>query len=335
MPPAAPRVSFVIACHDYGRYLRTALDGVLGQDFSPLEVIAIDDGSHDETAAILDTYRSDPRVVIVRHDARHGHIRCNNEGLGLVRGEFVGIFDADDFYARRDAVSRQVAMFDENPSVGFVYSAHVLVDDDGSAFRTFRPWPADYVRPGLEEFVHLVRACYVQHSGTLVRRRFHSSAEIYDASLPFSADWDIWLRIAAHHDVGYISDCLLAYRMHRGQMSQRRISPSVATGNLIRTVDKAFAELDPVAAQRLGHLRSGAVTSALLHQTRTDRSHGRVRRAWQGLVDAARRAPRLLVTREFHWALLRLIMLTLFGSGRYARIVALRDRALGGKAPVA
>ena len=331
----APRVSFSVACHDYGRYLKTAIDSLLDQDYPLLEVIAIDDGSKDETAAVLEGYRDDPRVVIVRHEERHGHIRNNDEGLGLARGEFVGIFDADDFFTRRDAVSRYVALFDANPSVGFVYSAYVLVDDDGSPYRTFRPWPADYVRPGLDEFVHLVRACYVQHSGTLVRRRFHTSPQIYDASLPFSADWDIWLRIAAHHDVGYIADCLLAYRMHRGQMSQKRFSPSTATGNLLRTVDKAFAELDPAAAQQLAHLRKGAITSALLHQTRTDRSHGRVRRSWQGLLDAARRAPRLLVAREFYWALLRLLALTVFGRGRYARIVGLRDRALGGKAPVA
>ncbi len=335
MPPVAPRVSFVVACHDYGRYLGAALDGLLGQDFPRLEVIAIDDASIDETPLVLARYREDPRMVIVRHEQRHGNIRCNNEGLARARGEFVGIFDADDFLTRSDAVTQQVAMFDAHPRVGFIYTAHVLVDEQGTPFRTFRPWPSDYVRSGLDEFEHLVRGCYVQHSGTLVRRIFHVATPIYDATLPLSGDWDIWLRLAALHDVGYLSECFLAYRVHAHQMSQRTVPPRAATGQLLRTVDKAFAALDPAALERLGHLRRGAVLSALLHQTRTDRSHGRVRRSWLGLVDAARRAPYVLGTREFHWALWRLVALTAFGRSRYSRMVSIRDRVLGGKAPLA
>jgi hypothetical protein len=332
----APRVSLAMSCHNYGRYLNTAIDSIIHQRGCDLEVIVIDDASTDETADVLRGYRDDPRVRAVRHEERRGHLRSNNEGLALARGEFVGIFDADDFLLKHDAVARKVDVFDRHPSVGLVYSAYMLVDEKDAPFRLFRPWPSDYVRSGLEEFTHLINACYVPHSSTLVRRARHERLdEVYDLTLPHAGDWDIWLRIAARSDVGYIAEPLQAYRQHRSQMSSHTNSPRTASGDLLRVIDKAFAALEPDAARRLEHLRKGAITNALLHQTRTDRSLGRVRRSWSGLIDAGRRSPGLLASPQFYWALARLVLLTLVGRARYTRLVSARDRVVGGKGAVA
>jgi len=332
----APRASFAVSCHSYGRYLASALDSILEQRGCELEVVVVDDASTDETARVLESFAGEPRVRVVRHQSRRGHMYSNNEGIAMTRGEFVGVFDADDFLLRRDAVARKIEVFDRNPKVGFVYSAYELVDVEGRPFRLFRPWPEDYVRSGLEEFRHLVRACYVPHSSTLVRRAFHEHPDqIYDATLTHSADWDIWLRIAARSDVGYIADALQAYRQHPSQMSTKTMSPRVATDQLLRTIDKAFSALEPAAAAELAPLRRAAVESALLHETRTDRSLGRIRRSWAGLLDSVRRAPRLLASAPFYWAFARLVLLTIVGQGRYQRLVSTRDRVVGGKGAVA
>ncbi len=332
----APRVGFVMPCHNYGRYLAQALDSLLGQTFKDIEILVIDDASTDETAELLKSYeRNDERIRVIRHERRRGHLLSNNEGLSLMRADFVGIFDADDFLLRSDVVERQVGVFDANPGVGFVYNGYLLVDEDGRPFREFLPWPHDYVRSGLEEFRSLVRSLYVPHSSTLVRRAFHDRTEVYDLSLPYSGDWDVWLRLAAKHDVAYLGECLLAYRQHRRQMTQQRISPRAATDNLLRTIDNAFAALPPDVVPGLTALRRDAVACALLHQTKTDRSLGRVRRSWVGLVDAARRSPRLLLTATFHWNLMRLVLLTIIGQASYVRLVTMHDRLAGGKAPVA
>jgi glycosyltransferase involved in cell wall biosynthesis len=332
----APRVSLAMSCNSYGRYLRTAVDSILAQRGCDVEVVVIDDASTDETADVLRSYAGDGRVRAIRHDVRRGHLPSNNEGLALGRGEFVGVFDADDFLTSPYALARKVDVFDAHPRVGLVYSAYVLVDEADQPFRLFRPWPSDYVRSGLDEFAHLINACYVPHTSTLVRRSLHTRPdEVYDLSLPHAGDWDVWLRIAARSDVGYIADPLQAYRQHRSQLSGSTSSPRAATDDLLRTIDKAFAALDSEGARRLAHLRGGAVTRALLHQTRTDRSLGRVRRSWAGLLDAARRAPRLLLSGAFHWALVRLLLLTAVGNANYLRLVSTRDRVRGGKGAVA
>jgi glycosyltransferase involved in cell wall biosynthesis len=332
----APRVSFAMSCHGYGRYLRKSLESILTQRNCDLEVIVIDDGSTDETGGVLRSYVDEARVRIVHHETRRGHLRSNNEGLAMARGEFVGVFDADDFLLHDDAVARKVEIFDAHPSVGFVYSAYLLVDEENVPFRSFRPWENDYVRSGLDEFRHLVRTCYVPHSSTLVRRAFHERPDqVYELTLPYAADWDLWLRLCARHDVGYIAETLQAYRQHRSQMSSSTIAPRAATDDLLRTVDRAFAALDPGTARAYEQLRHDARTAALLHQTRTDRSLGRVRRSWSGLIEAGRRTPRLLASIQFYWALARLVMLTALGQARYARLVSTRDRLAGGKGPVA
>jgi hypothetical protein len=118
-------------------------------------------------------------------------------------------------------------------------------------------------------------------------------------------------------------------------MSMKTMSPRVATDQLLRTIDKAFGALEPAAAAELAPLRRAAIESALLHETRTDRSLGRTRRSWSGLVDSVRRAPRLLASASFYWAFARLMVLTIIGQARYQRLVSTRDHVAGGKGAVA
>ena len=64
-------------------------------------------------------------------------------------GEYIGVFDADDYVLETDAVARQVAMFDSDPSIGMVYTAFDQVDEYSQQFRACRPFAHDYVRDGL------------------------------------------------------------------------------------------------------------------------------------------------------------------------------------------
>jgi len=322
-----PRVSVVVTCYNYGRFVAEAVDSLLGQTFADLEVIVVDDASPDDSRAVLQArYADHPRVRLVLHDVNRGHIRSYNEGLGLAGGEFMGVLAADDFCLRSDAVERQVAIFDAHPRVGFVYTAYAMVDVESRPFRTFQPFPADYVRDGFDEFRSLMYANYVPHSGTLVRRSAHSEVGWYDAALPHAGDWDLWLRVAARFDVGYIAEQLFAYRVHGTNMSIARYSPTHANGEVLATIQKAFDALPPSAPADIVSQRRTAIHHALLKTTWGDRSLGRTRRAWEGLLDAARRDPSLLRTKLFYGALVKLSLLTVVGHQRYERLSSRRQR---------
>lgn len=326
-----PRASVIVTCYNYGRFVAHAVDSLLGQTVEALEVIVIDDASSDDSADVLERYRGDPRVHLVLHARNTGHILAYNEGLKLAQGEFVGVLAADDFAVTPYAVERQLAVFDAHPQVGLVYSAHSLVDESEQQFRLNVPWEADYVREGLEEFASLIHLNYVPHSGTLVRRSCHAEVGDYDLRLPHSGDWDLWLRLACRYGVGYIAEPLYAYRVHRTNMSHASVSPRQATGELLLTVQKAFDALPAGAPAALRRLRPAAVRRALLMATWNDRSLGRARRSWAGLLDAARRSPGLLVAPAFYGALARLLVLTAVGHRRYERLAVWRSAQPGGR----
>ena len=317
-----PRVSVIVTCYNYGRFVAEAVDSLLSQTLAELEVIVVDDASPDHSRAVLlERYADNARVKLILHEQNQGHIRSYNEGLAQARGEFMGVLAADDFCLRPDAIARQVAVFDANPQVGFVYSAYAMVDVNSKPFRAFQPFQADYVRNGFVELRDLMFRNYIPHSGTLVRRAAHSEVGWYDVALPHAGDWDLWLRVASRFDVGYVSEQLYAYRVHGTNMSIARYSPSHANGEVLLTVDKAFAALPADAPPDIMAQHRTARHNALMKTTWGDRSLGRMKRAWQGIADAAKRDPSLLRTRLFYNHLIRLAVLTIVGHQRYQRLV--------------
>jgi len=318
----APRVSFVVTNHNYGSYIAQAIDSLLAQSFQALEVIVVDDRSTDDSREVLRRYADDTRVRQIFHSENQGSIRSYNEGLALARGEYIGVFDADDLSLSDEAVARQVAMFDAHPKLGFVYSSFVIVDENGRPFRDSRPWAEDYIRDGLEAFADLLFLNTVPHSGTLVRRSAHEVVGYYDPRLPYAGDWELWLRLSASFPVGFIAAPLYAYRVHRNNMTSRGKSPSEATRERLQALANAFAVLPATAPDAVWALRDAAIRRALLTGTWNDRSFGRTRRSWQGLIDAARRSPGLAATRDFYAAFARLVLLSAIGHPHYERLAA-------------
>lgn len=322
-----PRVSFIVASYNYACYVTQAIDSLLSQTFKDLEVIVIDDCSPDQSPEILQRYRNEPRVRLVLHEVNQGHISTRNEGLRLARGEYVAVMDSDDYCYRADAVASHVAVLDANPDVGFVYSAYEEVDENSRPFRTFQPWPNDFVRAGLDEFRVLIYRNYIPHTGTLVRRSvLDTIGAEYDSLLPHSADWDLWLRMSTRARVGYLATPYYAYRIHPASMTVSRHSPAQITGEFVHTVDKAFKALSADAPHSVRRLRQRATQQVLLNATWGDRSHGRIRRSWQGLLSAVLRAPSLLLSPTYYTALGKLALLTLIGHRRYERLSAARSQ---------
>jgi glycosyltransferase involved in cell wall biosynthesis len=327
------RVSFVITNYNYGRYVAGAIDSLLAQSMRELEIVVIDDCSTDGSRDILRRYADEPRVRLVMHERNRGHIQSYNEGIGLARGEFIGLFDADDLCIRSDAVARQVAVFDAAPDAGLVYSAHTYIDEDGVTFREFKPWAADYVRDGLVEFGDLAFRNYVSHTGTLIRRGAHERLGTYDSTLPHSGDWELWLRIATAYQIGYIAEPLYAYRLHGRNMSVAKHSPRRANQQNMLAIERAFDALPAHASPALRRRRPAAIEHVLLATQWGDRGLGRIRRSWVGLLDAAWRAPRLLLRPMFYGAAARTVLLTVVGHARYQRLSRVRGaRPMGGVA---
>jgi glycosyltransferase involved in cell wall biosynthesis len=113
MKPAS--VSFVIPVYNGARYLRESIDSALKQTVAPLEVIVVDDGSEDDSAAVAESFGAPVRVLRERHA---GQAAARNRGLAIAAGEFIAFLDADDI-AVPQRIERQLARFEARPELDF------------------------------------------------------------------------------------------------------------------------------------------------------------------------------------------------------------------------
>jgi len=194
-PPvvSAPAVSVIVPTYNRAALMRRAVASVLGQTFSDLELIVVDDASGDDTARLPDIVR-DPRLRYLRQTQRGGASAARNAGIAAARGAFVAFLDSDDVWLP-DKLERQVPLLAAAPAgVALVYGGLLRLEPDRApqylfndlgAIGEFDPMPA------------ILRYNDNCHSMTwLVRRATLAAAGGFDESLPLWEDWELMIRLA-------------------------------------------------------------------------------------------------------------------------------------------
>jgi glycosyltransferase involved in cell wall biosynthesis len=114
-----PRVSVVVPCYNYGRFVGDAVGSILAQSFRDFEVIVVDDGSTDDTPDVLRQI-TDQRVRVLRKP-NEGCAAARNTGRALARGEFLAFLDADDLW-RPTFLERQLEVLEAEPEVDYCFA---------------------------------------------------------------------------------------------------------------------------------------------------------------------------------------------------------------------
>ena len=217
-----PTVSVVMAAKNYARFLPAAVESVLAQTVGDWELLVVDDGSADHTPEAVRPFLRDSRVRYFRSD-RLGQPRAKNLGIGLSRGAFVAFLDADDAW-HPTKLEKQLAVFRENPAVGVVFCRRSLIDEEG------RPLPARPSSPPPRGRV--LNEMFVQNfvcfSSVVVRREVFAHVGRFDPQWDLAIDYDLWLRVAKHHEFDYVNEELVLYRTGHGNLS-KKVSDRVAT----------------------------------------------------------------------------------------------------------
>lgn len=122
-------VSVIVPAYNYGRYLREAIQSIQAQEFDDLEILVVDNGSTDDTRAVLASIR-EPRMRVLTLEVNQGLSGAVNLGLETARGEYVAYLDADDRW-RPGKLRRQVDLLDSEPGVGVVFCNFAWFDAQG------------------------------------------------------------------------------------------------------------------------------------------------------------------------------------------------------------
>jgi CMP-N-acetylneuraminic acid synthetase len=236
-----PSVTVYVLSYNYGRFLADAIESVRSQVFADWELIVLDLGSTDDTEAVLDRFREDPRIRILASEGEQGLRRSANRCIRESRGKYVLRLDADDLLHPHclDVYWREAA---RSPHVGLLFSDYYYIDEAGEIL-------------GVEAFRDGERAVtFPPHgSGSFVRRDTFDRIGFYDETLDREVSWaaghgqELWLKVRqAGVAVQHIALPLFLYRQH---------GPSVSSdaGRLVRAQGAVKRRLarDLAAAERI------------------------------------------------------------------------------------
>jgi len=215
---AAPRVSVLMPAYNARRYLGEAIDSILAQTFRDFELVVVDDGSTDETLAILNRYAAqDPRVRVVSRP-NTGISGALNDGLKLCRAPLVARMDADDV-AEPQRLQRQVAYMDAHADCVLLGSNVLLIDPAGLPIGVDQNQPA---HDQIEQQLLRGRGGAVYHPSAMMRRDAVDRVGRYRAQFNDSEDLDLFLRLAEVGRVANLPEPLLRYRRHLNSVTQNR-----------------------------------------------------------------------------------------------------------------
>lgn len=208
-------MSVVIPCFNGAKYLRPCLESALAQhDPGPAEVLVGDDGSTDDSARIAES--NGPRVRVLHHPGRanRGLPATRNLCIREARYPLIAFLDADDVWLPGH-LNALVGALADNPLTALAYGNGRYLDDDGRLYG--RRLPPGHTVPTPEAL--LVDNCLTVN-GMLIRKVVFTHVGLFDESLRYSEDHDMWLRIFEKYPVVYAPVFGYAYRQHAGQMSR-------------------------------------------------------------------------------------------------------------------
>jgi glycosyltransferase involved in cell wall biosynthesis len=225
----APVVSVIMPTWNGERFLRHAIESILNQTFTNLELIVIDDASTDSTPSILADCR-DHRLVVLTNDQNLGIAGATNRGLAAARGEYIALQDHDDI-STPQRFQTQVDFLESHAEVAVVGSAATLINDDGVPYAEF-PVPC-------EEIDIKWRLLFVgdafHYSSVMVRRSALLEIGGYseDPAFRYSEAYDPFSRVAMRNGVANLPDRLLLWRRHPGATSLQHSPEQIRSGELI------------------------------------------------------------------------------------------------------
>ncbi|MEX0774301.1 MAG: glycosyltransferase family A protein [Phycisphaeraceae bacterium] len=214
-------ISVVIPCYNGMPYLPQALDSALAQTHRPMQIVVVDDGSRDASAATIQRYvldYPDRRIKLIQQ-ANAGEPAARNAGIRAATAAgaaWIAQLDTDDWWEPRKLEMQLAAAEAAGPDCVLVHTGFVRHHADGPS----EPWPMDGAarRTGWCTAA-LLEPTSIAHPSTMVRSDALSRIGGYDPSFKQACDIDLYFRLSAVGAFAFVAERLLHYRMHPGQMS--------------------------------------------------------------------------------------------------------------------
>ena len=211
-----PVISVLMPCYNSSRWLDEAIQSVLRQTFRNFEFIIVNDGSTDNSAEIISSYKKKDDRIIVIHKDNSGISDSLNIGIQQARGEWIARIDADDI-CEATRLEKQIEKARNNYDIVFIGTGMSEIDENGTIYKKYR-YP--------KQHKYLVRNLstsrkFPPHSSAFYRTDVVRKIGGYRKRIIRSQDWDLWLRLAEVGQLFAIDEYLVTIRRHSSQVTNK------------------------------------------------------------------------------------------------------------------
>jgi glycosyltransferase involved in cell wall biosynthesis len=203
-PLRSPLVSAVIPAYNSAHTILRAIASAWKQEYRALEVVVVDDGSIDNTRAVVASLAC-PSIRLVSLGANRGAAAARNAGIRAARGVYVGFLDADDVWLPRK-LALQVQMMEQNPSLALVTCDSFVMSPSGNVIaRSHEQHPP---ASGARAWEALLAQNFIPTPTVLARRQDLEALGGFDPQMAIGEDLDLWIRLALRGPIGVVPEVL-------------------------------------------------------------------------------------------------------------------------------
>ena len=235
-----PLVSIVVTSYNYAHYIGQTIASVLAQTYDNWELIISDDGSSDNSLEVIRSF-SDPRITVIASKKNQGGARAYAEAYSICHGTYFNSLDSDD-YIEASKIEKQVQYLEEHPNVDVLGTFVLEVDTNGQIIGdsgVYQTWFNQKI--DLNQADNWLWQNHLCHSSALIRKVFHDRVGLTNPNLPYTADYEFWVRcLIAGGRFHVLPEKLTYYRAHGGNVTHMNPLRSLVELSYIQNVLKPY-----------------------------------------------------------------------------------------------
>jgi glycosyltransferase involved in cell wall biosynthesis len=209
-------ISIITPTYNREKFLPAAIDSVLNQTYKNFELIIVDDGSTDNTPALMVTYLEKDSRIKYLQQANQGQSVARNYALSIANGDFICFLDSDNYWPE-DKLERSIRAFESHPEVDIVYGDCITIDEQGNELHR-----NNMRRHSGNIAALLLKDNFVSMNTTMTRRKCFDEMGGMSGKRRVADDYDLWLKFSARFQFLYIPEFLAYYRVMENQISTNK-----------------------------------------------------------------------------------------------------------------
>ena len=220
MSESKPLVSIIMNCHNGGKFLEQSVNSIISQTYKNWELIFLDNDSKDDSKKIITKF-PDKRIKYFKSKKFNRLYKSRNLAIQNAKGDFISFLDTDDLW-QKDKLEKQINFFSKNKDYEIVYSNYNIYDESKKKrFIKFKK-----VLPSGMVFKQLLRN-YTVGIVTICLRSNLFKDNSFNDNFDIIGDFDLFLKFSENKKIGYMHDILAEYRLHKSNLSKKKIDEHV------------------------------------------------------------------------------------------------------------